>query len=167
MSSQPTHDDTTWARMLLGLAAGAFCGGLLAAIGMGLIPGIISKFGQNGNLETWSDIFGLSLILMAYASVVYAVGLVCLGAPAWALLHWLGWRRNWHAALLGAVLNFGALLVLLLSAGAGRPRAGLEIAQNVAFAAMFAAAGAIVGSVIWWIAYRWDKPLQPLRLDPS
>jgi len=84
------------------------------------------------------------------AALVFAVGLLLVGAPAWGLAHRLGLRRAWHAALLGAVLT-GAAMALIGMLGLAREGAWSFFAARGLRPST--AIGAVVGVVVARTAY--------------
>jgi len=100
------------------------------------------------------------------ALIVFLIGFIFLGVPAWFAAHLLH-RQNWYDAfLLGAVLAGGAeFLFSLPSPQSSSSVAGYDLVVSgryttagwvYAFATTFAiaVAGGASGLTIWWIAYR-------------
>lgn len=110
----------------------------------------------------------LTLLTFSVAILVWAGGLALVGAPLWAVLHARGLRSAAHAVAVGAVATFlaSAILLLLLPWGMGDlNEGGRWIIQDGArtpygwwvllrSASLMALSGALVGLLIWRIAYR-------------
>lgn len=149
-------------RCLLALPAGALAGAVLTSLW--------SVWGWQGVL---ADAAPSALSVLVYAAAIWGAGLAVIATPPWAGLHLLGWREWWVAALLGAALTFLAVLTLMtglyglhmsgasFSAGDGGGRTwdngaltAYGLVQAVKLAGACSAMGAIVGLVVWRIAYR-------------
>src|SRR5262249_45232351 len=96
--------------------------------------------------------YGVKSIFFASLApfMVWLFGLILFASVPWWLLHKLG-QRDWlTAVLLGIVLTVAVwfLVVPGISFQAGTIRAVAESALR------FAAAGAIVGFIVWRVAYR-------------
>lgn len=86
---------------------------------------------------------GLFLLIFLFASMVFFIGLLVVGLPAWALANRLG-RRNWYdGAIIGAVLAYAAFFLWILAAG----RATWIEAATISLP--LAAAGAVSGLTVW------------------
>lgn len=104
----------------LGLIAGAAAGGGAVAVEAYLL---LAVFGWVGGPAPTPEafvqalIFGFGLIVYIgpIAGVVFAIGLVIVGLPAWALLHALQWRSRRAAMAAGAVLAAATTGVLTLA----------------------------------------------------
>ena len=144
---------TTPIRAAASLAIGAVTGGAAVGIGICLMSVVASLVRREGAEFEGSliDLASLALLFGGYATVVYAVGLVALGAPAWALLHLLGLRRRRHAAVLGAALNGATVAAFMLAGSHSRP-SGAWLG-SIGMVVIFAALGAVLGVVIWRCAY--------------
>jgi len=110
---QPT---TTRRRGLLSLAAGAAVGGILVAA-----PYLAGRIAQLGGIALGATVIW-TLVVFAAASIVWAFGLLALGAPVWWLMHRHGQRGWLSATCLGFALPF--LVALGFSAIQVRPPAG-------------------------------------------
>lgn len=165
---------TTIPRALLALIGGAVTGTVAFLLEIVLFLAV-----RPYKLEEINDYIGTStsdlfLVFTIYGFVFFAGGLLVAGAPAWWCLHRLR-RRNWYDAVgLGVVLG----AVGFLAIGLWDPNwAGLSVisflteefggitsmndqlttdGREALFRGPFiiGAAGALVGFVIWKIAYR-------------
>ena len=127
------------------LAAGTIAGAAMTGLLFGMLSG-----GQYGLAVS------LPLGLMAFltALVPWGAGLVVVGAPFWVALHRSD-KRDWRSAAgLGAILagSFPGLLVGL-AAAAGPPDI-IVLAWAIGAPIGFAVIGALVGLVVWRVAYR-------------
>lgn len=165
---------TTGWRGLAAVLAGAAAGGLgvvllplAIMLGDGLISGRFSVLDLLQLCEVW-----------VLTSIVWLVGLTVAGLPAWIVLHRRG-RRGWRAAVaLGAGLTFTVFMLLSFGDDLIRepPPTGSTFSAGDAFgqivvdnqttaygyftkvlvSAIFALIGAVVGWVVWRVAYRSD-----------
>jgi hypothetical protein len=158
MSNTRSRYEVTSRRAAVGLASGAVCGAVLV-VGFELVLSVADGVAEAAAGRTTvigsafasaAPIFVLSFLV---AFVAYGAGLVCLAGPLWALLHVYGARSAPVAVLLGAALNGG--VIFLLYAGVIEPRFFRLVA-----AAAFALAGAIVGFIVWRVAYRRATPIE-------
>lgn len=136
------QSQTTMSRATLGLAAGAVTGGLIIGAALSVI--FASSAIQEGFFQQEGRFIGslyfVMLVVFAtlYSTVVFAIGLAAV-TPLWWGLHRIG-VRCWSAASpLGALLAGGTMLAFTQSWLAAGALAGI---------------GAIVGAVIWRVAYR-------------
>jgi hypothetical protein len=123
-------------RLFTALGSGAVTGALLTGAGYAL-PGL---------LLSEADDASTTLVIAALASiaalVVWAGGLLVVGLPVWAALCRRG-VRSWPAALLaGGGLSAAAAWLVSLS-----------LAPPLGFMTAIGAAGAVVGWVVWRVAY--------------
>jgi hypothetical protein len=129
-------------RAALALTAGAIVGALLTTLLL-IAPGLVTEFGVYRT--NWSRILVSTLIISIASFAYFLIGLVLVGVPTWYLAHRLD-RTGWSEAMIvGAILMF--VVVMLLNAG---PTDGLSLEAS----AWMSAVGAVVGLVVWWIAYR-------------
>ena len=145
--------ETSWSRALLGLTVGAAVGALLLTA---------------SQADTVAQGFALLPVLFAAVGATMLV----LGVPFWVSLHANG-ARDWSdAALLGGVMAFAAMAALTGNARHYLGRAGeyyldhgrvMLVMQRMSQAewtlwgiqaAMAGMVGALVGLVVWKIAYR-------------
>lgn len=161
-----TYEITT-GRAALALLVGALTGSLLVSAWY-LAMFVMASSGQlPGDIFLYQ--FRTMLILVPMSSfLVFAGGLLIIGIPLWALLHQLGWRSWMHSIIFGFLAGVVAALAiqfvprLLLASGtiAGNYREReldwLNIAGSIAWIGV---ACAIVGLVIWRIAYRRVEPI--------
>ncbi|MBC6982620.1 hypothetical protein [Caulobacter sp. 17J80-11] len=87
------------------------------------------------------------LLVGPAALIVYVLGLGLLGGPVWLILHELGRRDPLSAVVLGGVLNALPIGLPSLINGTTDP-------DTYGVVALAAAIGALVGLVIWRVAYR-------------
>jgi hypothetical protein len=176
--SRPGVYQTTCARAMAGLAAGALAGGT----GFGVFTAIeafANSAPTGGQLSS-----GIAWLIVATlaAAAVWLYGLLVFAAGPWALLHRWGWR-GWHIAIiLGAVTTFafsqgistGGFELFASQYGSHYSESdsgGLIVSDGVyarhgwekaaKFAALNALDGIIVALVIWRIAYRRAPILPP------
>jgi hypothetical protein len=138
---------TTLPRAALALAVGACVGGGSVAVLATLAAGLLIATGGGGSDPV--ALMMMALLTGLVATVVYMFGLALIGAPAWWLMHSCGLRERWACAALGAFLNGGVMLALQLPS----PSPNMWITP-----AIFAAIGALVGAVIWRVAYERPTP---------
>jgi cytochrome bd-type quinol oxidase subunit 2 len=89
-------------------------------------------------------------LTVAFACPIWLAGLTALGGPCWWVLHRLGVRSRWAAALAGALLTLlvaGGYLVL------SPVSADRESASAWMFVAGLTAIGAVTGRVLAKVAY--------------
>jgi hypothetical protein len=170
----PTLTLRSAARALL---VGSFLGAALVQFAS-FLPVIV--FARDEFLQQWSasDAHLMALVFVV-TWAVFAVGLSVVGIPLWWMCHRLGWRSARAALALGFLATFSVSLILTLgpllaSQGGGgfyADRVGLIVAEDQMmsyglYRALwqsfeFALLGAVVGGVIWRLAYsgpfvRWD-----------
>lgn len=146
--------------------AALFCGTLAGSLSFGTILMIMD-----------AKISAVFLVISVFAFPVFLVGTMLFGAPLWIVLHRLGFRRLYHALLLGFILGYfvqfgistdgfgifmrpdppgmhsssGGSDGMLWIDGVLTPlgwRSAAVSALSVAFSC------AIAGATVWWIAYR-------------
>lgn len=160
---------TTLPRAAMSLLAGALVAGPATILIM-LAPAIGSSV---YDLKTFVAQFAFASIA---AVIVYALGLLVLAAPIWALLHNRG-HRSWRSAItLGGALGFTVTLLLYLwptfpirpegSSASFGGSAGMLVEDNVVtslgwttflgYSSVYALVCALVGFLIWRLAYRTD-----------
>jgi len=129
--------ETTLDRAGLALAAGA---GLCALVTLLLVL----ASGERDMLAL------VSLALLGGAVGIAAIAAIAL--PPWLVLHRLGWRREWHAATLGA----GLALTLFVAGQTDAFAASLLLRWLSALATslLLALVAAGIALVMWRIAYR-------------
>ena len=133
----------------LGVIVGAAAGGGAVAVEAYLL---LAVFGWVGGPPPTPDaflqalIFGLALIVYIgpVAGAVFAVGLMIVGLPAWALLHALHWRSRRVATAAGAVLAATATGILTLAGNA----------SSVGSAGLFALLLLLPGAAAGWALHR-------------
>jgi hypothetical protein len=156
--SEPWIWETSWRRVVVALGLGALTGGLLAppsVLAGDLLRGAISPADLSFSdlVEAWPVLLAITL----FAIAPYGIGLLAIGAPAWVIAHRIGLRHWSVAAALGAILNV-SVLALLAHEGIW---AFAMFRKGGALA--FAPAGAIVGLVVWRVAYRKVSGFLPLE----
>lgn len=143
---RPHRYETTLDRAGLALATGGALGGLVVAV-------LFAAGGQGGALGlvvAW--LLGMLFMTLAIAA---------LGGPPWLALHVAGYRRAWHAGLLGAVLamlvfvagqtyGFGLLAAPVSDAGTMTYRWLSALATS----ALVAGVAAGIAVAMWRVAYR-------------
>ncbi|MCW3846163.1 hypothetical protein OF829_02860 [Sphingomonas sp. LB-2] len=138
--------DATLDRVGLALATGSALGGALV-VGLRLIAGE-----RNPMYLTGSWLFG---------AVFVAIGITAVVGPLWLVMHVAGLRRARHAALIGAL---AALVVFVGAQTWGFGLFQVPIMDNrtwlyvwlsaLAVSAVLAVAAALIGVIMWRIAYR-------------
>ena len=154
-------------RVICAIIVGAVLGGLYFAVSYA-----IGKYLQFGTEYFWKYTIENASGVFVLASTVWLAGILVLGCPVWWWLHRKGWRYWWIAAGVGAVAP--AVFVFLRSTryltgqASGRfsyTQGKTKIWENgiltfdgwldAAYsAAFFGLLGAIIGFLIWRIAYR-------------
>jgi len=117
-------------RVALGIIVGAAAGGGSVAVESYLL---LVVFGWVGGPPPAPDaffaalVFGFGMIVFVapVAGVVFAIGLVIVGLPAWALLLALRWRSRGAAMAAGAFLAAATTGALTLASGSPGGSAGL------------------------------------------
>jgi hypothetical protein len=156
--------ETSLGRVALALLAGAAAGAsIITALHLGLM---VRPF------RTLTDTVQFVGFISSIYFVLFASGLLVLGAPAWWLLHRLGRRNRIHAMTLGATLTlvsyaaysqFSRLFLHKLFYGPAPIFWGLGRGLRGWFpywltliegAVWYSIAGGLVGLLIWRIAYR-------------
>ncbi|NEX92393.1 hypothetical protein [Caulobacter sp. 17J65-9] len=138
---------TTPLRAVLGLLVGAAAAGALwCPLALPVTSSVIWR-----TPDVWTFV---RLAAQGWVSVtpIYLAGLFALGAPGWAVMHNSGLRRPTDAMSLGAGLNL-APIALLLALFLAAPPHHAPVAL-FALTGAAALAGAVVGWVIWRVAYR-------------
>ncbi|MFM9827902.1 MAG: hypothetical protein ACKVOB_04040 [Sphingomonas sp.] len=130
-------------RVGMALGAGTLLAGLLSILL--LVPGAGAP--------------GLGVLMALVAGGLAAAGsIVLLAGPLWWLCHRRGWRRAGHAATLGALVTVALLLVAqrqgLVDASASAAILALRWTSAIATSLFWALPSAIIGAVMWRIAYR-------------
>ena len=149
----------TFGHAFASLGAGAICGGVLTDLALTVF---LLVAGATSN-SPWSDPMPLEIakalgfsVLMAVPVILVAfigwlLGLLILGAPVWWLMHGMGVRPAWLAALLGAIAPPALYLACSLHS---RPASLLQaLKEEWALYLTLAAIGAAVGWVVTRIAY--------------
>lgn len=138
--------DATLDRVGLALAVGSGLGGALVVM-LRLIAGE-----RNPMFLTGSWLLG---------TVFVAIGITAVVGPLWLVLHVAGLRRARHAALVGAL---SALAIFVGAQTWGFGMLDMPVMDNrtwiyvwlsaLATSAILAAAAALIGVIMWRIAYR-------------
>ena len=138
--------DATLDRVGLALAVGSGLGGALV-VGLRLIAGE-----RNPMFLTGSWLLG---------TVFVAIGITAVVGPLWLVLHVAGLRRARHAALVGAL---SALAIFVGAQTWGFGMLDMPVMDNrtwlyvwlsaLATSAVLAVAAALIGVIMWRIAYR-------------
>jgi hypothetical protein len=140
---------------LLGLVAAAAVGGLTTAVGIVLamvIPAFTNGFPPPVEILT-ETMMAVAMILMLsiYTAIVFAMGLLIVGLPAWAVLYRLGFRTRWVAVLAGSVLTSATASALAFALNASHSDAGW-------FGLLMIPPGAAAGWTLHRVAYGRSKP---------
>lgn len=168
--------ETTLPRAAAALFVGQLTGGSLVTAWV-LGEALYAAASQPGDLA-----LGVASLFLTGAAVTgtFGLGLALLAAPLWYVLHRLGWRGPLAAAVLGWVLTFctvagpRTLWSLIVNAGDKftiGDNGGAEMIEGVltrhgwsnilGSAAEIGVAGAIVGLVVWRVAYRRRDAARP------
>ena len=174
---------TTIPRALLALIVGAVAGTLVFLLELGILLAL-----RPNKLPEMADYVGttyLDLLQLTATAVFtfFAGGLLVVGAPLWALLHFLKRRQWYYAAGLGAVLCAAGFLVMAMWNPDFTPAVSLVSFLTEEFGglvwsneenqfnaegwqaigrgtALLAVAGGFSGLTLWKIAYRRPRPPQ-------
>ncbi len=146
MASDDARHETTLDRAGLAITAGGLIGGAicsgLTAMGASAGPlGLVAAF--------------------VLGALVCALAITAVAAPIWIFMHLSGRRRAGHAALVGAATGF-VVFVFGQTYGFGMfdaPPSDIQTllfrwASAVATSVVLAAIAAVIGIVMWLIAYR-------------
>lgn len=135
-----------WASVLLAYPAAAAVGAAFVAVGFTVVGVVISAMNGMGD----QILAGLWIAPLAflYALVVFLVGLVVVGTPAWLILGRAGRTTRGDAVIAGTVLCFVAGVVVILAGG--EPA---ETWEPWALAASLAVPGAAAGWTLHRVAY--------------
>lgn len=138
--------ETTLDRAGLALAGGAALGGLL-------VLGLVWAAGQRDPVAL--------MAAWLLGGLFTAIAVTAVASPVWLVLHLIGWRGAWQAALVGALLS------LIFFVGGQTNGFGLidmpaletrtlfyRWASAGAVGLVLAVAYALIGVVMWRIAYR-------------
>lgn len=164
--------DTTPVRLMLALPAGAFAG-TVVMLAWAIVGQLIAARNTPENPYALATLLGMSPLFGLIVFVVFAGGMLLVGAPLWALLHRWGYR-SWRAAsALGAIASFAAGLIFITlpqwsmpsetrfsASDAGGPTIvdnrrtlhGWE--QALMQAGIIGLAGLFAGLTVWRVAYR-------------
>jgi hypothetical protein len=169
----PSRYELTIKRAVLALAAGEIFGTIILSI-LGAFPFPSAALRSHGGVDLdWTNFLSAVVSVIPFVAIVFGIGLLIVGVPGWVLLHRNGWR-GWRAALaFGFVATAGldlaafAVFPVLISVEGtysasddGGPtiinghvtlHGWTEFAEQ---AITLGAVSAIVGWVIWRIAYR-------------
>ena len=133
--------ETTPARVMAALFAGAGVGSGICS-GTALIATAPAFASASQFAESVTAAVAFVPVIWLFSAVIYLAGLVFVGGPLWALLHDLGRRDMFTAALLGAALNVASVSLL----------------TSFALGAWFAIPGALVGLTVWRVGYARSDP---------
>jgi hypothetical protein len=143
---------TTLLRAAISLAVGAVVGALLVSAWM-----MAAELDQP--VPSLSAALDGAVWIFAYAFAVWAIGLVVVAPIPWLILHDMNYRTWPVAVIVGAVLTFMVTVVIAvaflvdvphLMQGYGNAR---QLTVSVIVAGLFGFAGAVVGVVVWRVAY--------------
>jgi len=147
-----------------GMAALALLAGALAGAAITTSPAALMAMGRREG-------YGFAFVIFLAAFAVWSLGLVTFGAPAWCALHRRGLRSRGAALILGAGLasavgfTINVVLGLMIGEGYSSGDSGGDIwigghltfygwSQDVLGAVVLGLLGAMVGWVVWRVAYR-------------
>lgn len=141
-----TRHETTLDRAGLAIATGGIIGGIFAAV--------LASMGASVGP------FGLASAFVL-GSMVTALAITAVGTPVWIFMHVSGRRRAGHAALVGAATGF-LVFVFAQTYGFGlfsAPPSDMQTllfrwASAAATSVVLAVLAAVIGIVMWLIAYR-------------
>ncbi len=145
-------------RPILGTAAGSILGGLLTSAWLTFRLWAASPVSGRPQPDA-TQLANWGLLSFVMATIVFMIGLLFIGVPAWKALHSRGFRGPWMATSLGAALSYGTTVVYDLTS------------HHVVFyelgAVLLALAGAIVGWTIQRVAYARADPIKPPSAPPA
>lgn len=137
-------------QVLAALIASAAAGGLATAAGT--VLGVAAQSFAYG-LPSLADIvlggmMAVAMVLMLgfYTTIVFAIGLVVIGLPAWATLHRIGFRSRAAAILTGSLLTGTTAAALAFALDPSNSAAGW-------FGLLMVLPGAIASWTLHRIAY--------------
>ncbi len=142
----PRRYEATIERAGWSLAAGSALGGLI-------VLGLVLRGGQYDPLALAAA--------WALGSVLMGLGITAVAGPLWLVMHVAGWRRPRHAAIVGAIASL-AIFVGAQTYGFGLldmpPTDNRALLYRwlsaTATSGVIAVAAALIGLVMWRIAYR-------------
>ncbi|WP_156402428.1 hypothetical protein [Caulobacter sp. Root1472] len=149
----------TFDRAFISLCVGAIWGGVLTDLALTayFIAGATrsSPWSRPMALEI-AKALGFSVLaavpIILFASIVWLLGLLVVGAPVWWLTHGLGVRSAWLAAAVGAIAPPALYLACSLH---GRPTSVIwALKEEWTLYPILAAIGAVVGWTVARSAYR-------------
>ncbi len=142
--------------MGVALVAAALAGG--ATTSLIVVPGLLI-LSLVGGESVEPLVVGLFLLLVAaVASVAFVVGLLIIGAPVWAVMHWRGLRERKHAKAAGAVLAAGVMLAAGVVSALSQLSGLQGLVGGLIFAILMVLPGAVVGWTLHRVAYGGSKP---------
>lgn len=146
MRAPAPHYDTTLDRAGLALALGGALGGLVVLL-------LVVAAGQRELLSLFAS--------WVLGTVFTTLGITAVGAPLWLILHLAGYRRAWHAAVLGALV---ALVIFVAGQTYGFGLIDAPISDTrtwlfrwvsaLATSGLLAAVSAGIALAMWRTAYR-------------
>ncbi|OYY67741.1 hypothetical protein [Sphingomonas sp. 28-63-12] len=141
--------ETTLDRAGLAIAVGGVLGGAVAT-------GLAALGAESGPLAL--------VAAFMLGSLLCALAITAVAAPVWIVLHATGRRRAGHAALVGAATGF-IVFVFGQTYGFGMfyaPPSDIQTllfrwASAAATSLVLAAIAALIGLIMWRVAYRWER----------
>jgi hypothetical protein len=86
--------------------------------GSGLVAGVVAAttiamgLSQEARGDMLGGVVASAALFFLFSLPVWAMGLILVGAPGWAILHALGWRTRGVGAAFGGIATFGATWLL-------------------------------------------------------
>ncbi|MFT4253080.1 MAG: hypothetical protein QM608_11395 [Caulobacter sp.] len=132
-----------------GLSAGSIVGTVLSSLNLMTVGLMGGRLGE-----------GLFMLIFSLpvTSFFWISGLLLIGAPSWALLHWIGLTRRWAGAVLGGTITPLCIQPLIGPGNILDPNHRMGWPDPATNLATFGAIGAIVGWVVVRVAYGKDAP---------
>ena len=138
------------------IVSAALAGGMTTSAIVVVVMLILSS-GGGGAVEPQGIVLFLALVA-AVASAIFLAGLVSVGVPVWAVMHWRGLRDRRHAKMAGALLTAGAILVAGIMSALFAKSGPQGLAGGLMFAVVMLGPGAAAGWTLHRVAYGEQKP---------
>ncbi|PVM86181.1 hypothetical protein DDF62_18635 [Caulobacter radicis] len=135
-------------RIISALFVGGLVGAMLTSAAVALIGAI--PILAEGQFSAIGLALGFGLMIAPCSLLIWMVGLLAVGGPFWAVLHFLDVRSPLAGAALGATLTFAAVAALSLYVTGVDGRSS---SLPWLIAAGMAAIGAVVGRLVARAAY--------------
>ena len=147
--------ETTASGVACALLAGALTGGALVGLELATVSHFIAVSPKSHHAYSLRGAVTTFVPVALVALIFFAGGLAIIGAPLWLAMHRLGWRSWLDAAVAGFVATGIGMFLLsawpFISHGHKSLHDWWKIVEHTFY---IAPVGAIVGLVIWRIAYR-------------